>query len=151
MSKELIHLMADASFCPITKKAAYGFSIKSAIGVLRGSRDLTASDSFEAELRAIGQTLDLAVRCNQLTSNAILLVKSDNRGVIEYLSGGSVKRTDLVGVLNEIFAITKQFNLKIHGQHVRGHSKKQDPKYVLQRTCDSMARTQLKKARQVIA
>lgn len=147
MSKELIHIMTDASFCHMTKKASCGFSIKSAVGVLRGSREISAIDSFEAELRAVSQALDIAERCDQLSANAVLLIKSDNRGVINYLNGGLVKRADLQCVLDSIFKITKRFNLKIQGQYVQGHSDKPNKKYVLQRYCDQLARTQLREVK----
>lgn len=151
MLKQLIHLMADGSFCPTLKIATGGFCVKSDLGHLRASRTLVeAHDAFAAELYAVAEGLRIAKLCGYLTENSTLLIRSDNQGVINYLNGGRVSRKDLIPVLAEIFMIGKEFNLQIKSQHIKGHSKKTEAKYKVQRGCHNLAKRHMDHARGLV-
>lgn len=149
MSKELIHLMTDASFCSIAQVGTFGFQFTSPLGQIKGGCGLSNNpkDSLAAELGAILEALNFAERCNLLVKNAVLIVHCDNLSVVNYLGGGAISRADLTALLDSILGLAYRFKLKIVSRHVKGHAKKKDRKQRLQHYCDTIARKQLRKVK----
>lgn len=145
--KNEINIITDASFCFKTKIATFGFNCSSNHGTLSGSRALNQSitDSFSAEFNAIKETLDIARLNGFLSNTAVLVLQSDNKGVICTINGATKARHDVAEIVQYIYALINEFNLRLLCKHITGHVShlSASPIQRLQNQCDLLARGHL--------
>ncbi len=142
-----INIITDASFCFKTKIATFGFNCSSNHGTLSGSRAFKQSitDSFSAEFHAIKETLEIARLNGFITNTAVLVLQSDNKGVVCAINGATKARDDVADIVQYIYALINEFNLRLLCKHVTGHTSRNasTPIQKLQNQCDLLARGHL--------
>ena len=136
-------VITDASFCHKTKAAGWAAWIVSDSGrILKsGNFKRRPETPFQAEYWASCNGIHLAA-LNGATS---VLLQTDCKGVIDAIS----KNKGVIAKIRELHP-----SLQIKTRHVKGHTSAKNPKtkgsrYHVNRWCDEMARTEMRKQRQI--
>lgn len=146
-------IIADASWCPDTKVAGYGFHISSDHGKRPGQGVFNdpCKGSNHAEAMALINALYVGCRTGLIRPGMDVLLQSDSQAALDALSG---KRKIIFGAekrcRNLLRSVADRLCLEIRFKHVPGHT---DPSYsqgrfVANRLCDKRAKEQMRKARQ---
>lgn len=149
----LVTLMTDASHCPETGAAGFGFWCVSNRGKLAGGaafRDLL-KDSYEAEFKGVANSLKASIDAGLIFNGDKVLIQLDCIGVIYCIVGKSEPRDDVVVVLNYIQKIAKQYELKLMCRHVKGHTKRlEGNRFKANNHCDDRAKKAMREARKIL-
>lgn len=145
-----VTIIADASYCPETGKAGYGFWIASSRGkrggdgVLRGP----VANNNAAEMMAILNAFHVGLNTGLVRHGDSILMQTDCQGAIDAFEG---IRKALGEQEQELFDWYCKFcrvhNLRVRTKHVKGHSHLNDSRFIVNKICDRKARKQMRKAR----
>lgn len=138
----LVTLITDASSCPDTLGAGYGYWCVSergregSGGILKGD----IKDSYEAELKG---AINALIKCHKkglIQDHDTVLIQLDNKGVVGLFNEDHIPRKDLVEAMEIFQAFIRKHSIKILSRHVKGHSKSSGNRYAANRHCDERAR-----------
>ncbi len=148
----LITIIADASHCPETKVAGYGFWIAGQRGKMSGSgamRELCASSTV-AEMQAIVNALHTGISTQLIQSNDHVLCQTDSTAAISGLSGVRVVQNDQEKVTKLLLdQLCNRHILTVEFRHVKGHTGRMEARYASNRHCDIQARREMRMARKI--
>lgn len=146
----LVTIICDASHCPETGVAGYGFWIASGRGK-RGGKGVmrhSCATNTVAEMQAMANALYVAVRLELVQAGDTVLVQTDCLGAIDGLIGMRKKMLDQEhDVVTAFFRIKSEARITIDFRHVKGHTKEPGARFAANRACDKDAREQMRKAR----
>ncbi|MED6004898.1 MULTISPECIES: reverse transcriptase-like protein [Enterobacteriaceae] len=143
----LATLITDASHCPKTGAAGFGFWCVSDRGKLAGGKPLNGAikDSYEAEAKGVANSLVIGLRSGIIQQGDTVIIQLDNISVVYGINGKlRKKRKDIKEILDFIRNFKIENNLKIECRHVKGHSKKTENRYSANKHCDKRAKEQMK-------
>lgn len=146
----LVTLMTDASHCPNTGAGGYGFWCATERGKLPGGGPLAGviKDSYEAEMKAVANSLKCGINAGLILEGDRVLVQLDHQGVVGCINGVHSARSDVKCVLDYIFNTAKELNLKVFARHVKGHSKNTEARYASNNHCDVRAGKGMQQAKE---
>lgn len=131
-------VITDASFCPDLKVGGYGCWI-AADGIknqgFSGPIQIQCANSYEAELMAAAIGVTIA---NQTFGVTDILLQSDCEGVRNLLRDAKIRK-DYIHHLDPIPAL--------RFKHVKGHTKRKEPRFWVNRWCDREAGFWMRKER----
>lgn len=145
----LVTLITDASSCPDTLVAGYGYWCVSGHGkegsggILKGD----IKDSYEAELKGAINALIKCYKKGLIRDHDTVLIQLDNKGVVGLLNKDHLPRKDLIEAMKIFQEFTLKHHLRILSRHVKGHTNKSDNRYAANRHCDERARAFMLEAR----
>lgn len=145
-----VTIIADASYCPETNKAGYGFWIASQRGKHGGDGILESDieNNIVAEMMALLNALHVAVRCGLVQQKDSVLLQTDCQPAIDAFKGRRVnitaQETELISWYNE-FILANKLHMRL--KHVKGHTKNEDARFVVNNICDRKARRNMRRAR----
>lgn len=140
----LITVMSDASFCPTTKAAGYGYWIACDRGKIAGSGAFRVDvpSSGVAELLAAVNAIDRACKEGLVEKGDMILVQSDCLSAVKAFSFGRNRNSfcDLAwqGMLH-VFNLRREIGFKLKGKHVKGHSANISSRFASNNLCDQKA------------
>jgi ribonuclease HI len=146
-----VTIVSDASHCPRTNAAGYGFWAVSSRGRHAGGGSfktpLTGSDA--AEVMAVVNALHVTLSLGIAEKGDHVLVQTDCLYAIHVFTGVVLKiRNAEVKRAREVFAnLVLAHALKMDFRHVRGHTDVQDRRSLAQRHADKRAKKAMKDAR----
>lgn len=145
-----ITIMTDASLCGKHRVGGFGYWIASPRGKKAGGGILkgTVKDSYEAEFKAVANSLYIAIQHKLVHSGDNVLIQLDNSGVIHSMSGSNNIRKDIQEVVDIIVSLRTEYQLNLEFRHVKGHSKKTENRYIANKMCDLRAKHFMRKARE---
>ncbi len=152
----LVTIISDASYCPRTHAAGYGFWAVSERGRHGGSGSFKAKlpGSLFAETCAIVNALFIATRLGIAAAGDRVLVQTDCQVAIRALEGKMKRRTInakrnvlLRDAVERFNVFVREHALTIEFRYVQGHSRVQDQRSKAQRHADARARAGMEKAR----
>lgn len=145
-----VTIIADASYCPETDKAGYGFWIASQRGKAGGDGVLEShvGNNIVAEMMALLNALHVAVRRGLVIPKDSVLLQTDCQPAIDAFNG---RRSNITEQEKELVSWYKEFvssnELHMRLKHVKGHTKSDDARFVVNNICDRKARRNMRKAR----
>jgi ribonuclease HI len=145
-----VTIIADASYCPDTGKAGYGFWIASQRGKMGGDGVLKGKieNNIAAEMMALLNAVDAARKSNLVHKNDSVLMQTDCQPAIDAFKG---LRQSITSQEKRLVRWYKDFcnehNLHIRFKHVKGHTDNEDARYVVNNICDRKARKNMRQAR----
>jgi ribonuclease HI len=142
-------LLVDASWCPKTGAAGYGYWIASDRGKLGGGAPMNGklSSSNIAEMQAICNALFIVKKIGYILPGERVLIQSDSQAAIL-----AFKKERIINLDDEKFAI-KVFNklskdVEINFRHVKGHTGRGEARFLANKHCDKHAKRSMVLARQ---
>jgi len=145
-------IIADASFCPKTHAAGFGFWARSNRGSLAGTgcfKDRVI-DIQAAEAAAIVNAIYASISRGVVARGDSILVQTDSKGAPRALLRSFKKKSTLLRYrrVAEVYQrIVQENDLKVNFRYVRGHTKIKVPRYTSQRLCDKDARGKMREMR----
>ena len=145
-----VTIIADASYCPDTGKAGYGFWIACQRGKHGGDGIIQSyvENNIAAEMIALLNALHVARKKGLILHSDSVLMQTDCQPAIDAFQGQRQSITEqekeLVSWYN---AFREEHNLHIRLKHVKGHTDRDDARYVVNNICDRKARRNMRKAR----
>lgn len=145
-----ITIIADASYCPETGKAGYGFWIASQRGKRGGDGILQGdiANNIAAEMMALLNALHVGIKAGLIQQGDKVLLQTDCQPAIDAFNKVRVNITkqekDLVSWFREFIDSN---GLHIRLKHVKGHTKNDDARFVVNNICDRKARKNMRLAR----
>lgn len=145
-----VTIIADASYCPETSKAGYGFWIASQRGKHGGDGVLEADvvNNIAAEMMALLNALHVARKRGLVLQKDSVLLQTDCQPAIDAFNDIRTNITEQEKELVSWYSdFIKSHELHIRLKHVKGHTKKADARFVVNNICDRKARQHMRKAR----
>lgn len=141
--------MTDASVCPDTQLAGFGYWCVSNRGNAAGGGILSmpTADSFIGEFKAAVNGLVIALQKGIANNGDIILIQLDNKGVVDLINGKTSAREDIKEVQTILKQLIKLHNLVVMSRHVKGHTSNKARRSIANKMCDLRAREYLNKAR----
>lgn len=145
-----VTIIADASYCPETDKAGYGFWIASQRGKQGGDGILESEvgNNIVAEMMALLNALHVAVKRGLVVKKDCVLLQTDCQPAIDAFNGRrnniTQQEKDLVSWYTD-FVGRHELHMRI--KHVKGHTNSDDARFVVNNICDRKARRNMRKAR----
>lgn len=148
----LVTVMADASHCPQTKAAGYGFWIASGRGKKGGGGAMKSlvSTSTLAEMQAVANALYIGLRCGLIQQQDRVLIQTDCEAAIFAFQALRNVNEEEKKVVKWLYAMLNKHELKMEIRHVKGHSSSRAPRYAANNCCDKRALKAMRKARDKI-
>ena len=149
----LVTLIIDASHCPRTKAAGYGWWLASTRGKRGGSGPMhqLQKNSTVAEMQAIQYAVDENYTSGLILPGDILLIQTDCTAAIW---GFQEKRNVLCDTQKQILQTFKQWKelhkIGVMFKHVRGHTAGDDNRSMANIICDRRALQEMRKLRDEI-
>lgn len=146
-------MITDASHCPKTKAAGYGYWAISKRGKRGGGGPLKnkIDSSNAAEVAALVNGLFIACESRIAVEGDHVLLQTDCQAAILALEGMRSNLTkDEKLAKHRFFLIKREYKVRISFRHVKGHTQRQEARYVTNSMCDSRARAGMKLARKII-
>ncbi len=145
-----VTIIADASFCPKTGVAGYGFWIagergkQGGEGAVKGLCDTNST----AEMQALVNALHIAVRAGLVSQGDAVLLQTDCEAAIQAFEGTRKRLSELEHATKQAMKhLRHTFALSLEYRHVKGHSKSTEARYAANNHCDRGARRAMRKAR----
>lgn len=139
-----VTILADASHCPHTNAAGYGFWIASERGKTPGGGSMRqpVSSSLAAEMMAVCNALHAAITMELVKTGDIVLMQIDCVGAIKRFNridipvdGPDEKRA------HKFFReLTKKHRVGVLFKHVKAHTKGKDNRHKANNHCDERAK-----------
>lgn len=140
----LVTIMTDASVDSNLQIAGFGYWIASDRGKLGGGGGLKSpvKDSYAGELKAVVNSLHLAIEKNLVQQRDTVLIQLDNLGVVTLLKDRTTPaREDIAEALKHFIGLVDRLELVVHVKHVKGHSdSKQGARFASNNHCDIRAK-----------
>lgn len=149
----LVTILADASFCPVTKVAGYGYWIACERGKLGGDGGmrLTCDAAQTAEMKALVNALHVGIRHGLVKNGDDVLLQTDCVAAIMAFEG---KRTRLTAqetaTVLHFNGMIRAAGIDVKFRHVKGHSGKSEPRYTANRLCDTGAKRSMRALRDAL-
>lgn len=147
----LVTLLCDASHCPDTKAAGFGYWIASGRGKDGGGDIIRfpVEAPRTAEMMAIVNTLHIAMKKGLLQRGDKALIQSDCKEAMLYLA---IKQSVLsFQELSAYDAFHKLISIgefqEVEFRHVKAHTNRREPRYAANRHCDIRAKLHMRKMR----
>lgn len=144
-----VTIISDASWCPRTKAAGYGYWIACERGKVPGGGSLRAlcNGSNGAEMMAIVRSIADGLQQGLIQDGDELLVQTDSVAAI-----GAFKRQRSVGGEELVAFQTMQKliegrRIRLSFKHVKGHTAVQDARSITNRMCDMRAKAGMRAMR----
>lgn len=149
---ERVTIVSDASVCPTTGAAGYGFWCVSNRGrhAGGGAFKTPSRNPNLAEIMAIANALHVALALGIAAAGDRILIQTDSICAIDVLDGRTRRRKALEHLFAAGDAYQKrklEHSLTVEFRHVKGHSKVEDSRSLAQRHADRRARKGMKDAR----
>jgi ribonuclease HI len=143
-------LLVDASWCPETGAAGYGYWIASDRGKLGGGDSLQkkVSSSNVAEMQAIVNAIAIAIKRGFVHQGETALVQTDCQAAILGLQGRRELNCEEAEAQRIFREITRGSHFVL--RHVKGHTGRKEARFSANRHCDIRAREAMRKARSKI-
>lgn len=148
-----VTVIADASHCPDTGAAGYGYWAVSERGRQGGGGPIRdqIDNSTAAEMAALVNGLFFACMSGIAQSGDHVLLQTDCTGAIAALES---KRTELSrderAARKRFFEVKKEHGVTVSFRHVKGHTRRTEARYVTNNLCDQRAKTGMRLARKRI-
>jgi ribonuclease HI len=146
----LVTIITDASHCPDTHGAGYGFWIASGRGKVGGGGTMKSQveNANVAEMHAVCNALHHALKVGLVVKMDSVLIQTDCLGAIHAFDGTRKPRLESELKAKEVLdRFRDKFALTIGFRHVKGHTSRPEARYVTNRLCDSRAKEGMRKAR----
>lgn len=143
--------MTDASHCPHTKCAGYGFWIASERGKKAGSGafNFEVTTAPEAETLAICEALYHAIHVGLVQKLDTVLFQTDCIPAIEVYTGGRRRyKGREQDALEYLSLLASEYMLKIQFRHVKAHTTNQDQRSKCNAHCDTAAKNEMRRLRE---
>lgn len=135
-------IMSDASFCPQTGAAGYGFWIASARGKVAGGGPFKGilKGICAAEMRAVCNAIFYGMQMGIIYQNDYLLVQIDSMAAIHAFQGArKVRDSEELEALQWLKKVKNDNGLVISFRHVKGHTKRNKARHLANNHCDERA------------
>lgn len=145
-----VTIIADASFCPDTNVAGYGFWIASERGKQGGGGEMKCrvDGNIAAEMQAVVNALYIAHRLQLVQAADEVLIQTDCMAAIDAFEG---KRRNLPAQEWEAVKVLRRLrsdhSLRVVFRHVKGHTGKKEARFVTNHLCDKRAKEAMRRAR----
>ena len=148
----LVTIMTDASVDNDMKIGGFGYWIASDRAKKGGGGELKSpiNDSYDGELKAVVNTLHLAIRDLYVHRKDTVLIQLDNKPVVDVLTKRKlIHRKELQPALNHFLYLVQEFELKVIVKHVKGHTDSRAGKrFAANNLCDEKAKFYMRRLRQ---
>jgi ribonuclease HI len=148
-----VTIIADASHCSDTGASGYGYWIASERGKHGGGGSVRTkvSGSIAAEMIAIVNAIDVAVKRELLQKGDHALLQTDCQGAIDAFIGLRKRLTQHEKGAKEIFFELKRgAGFTFSFRHVKGHTSNTEARFVTNNLCDKRARKAMQLARRML-
>lgn len=148
-----VTIIADASHCPDTLAAGYGYWIASERGKLGGGGPMKklAADSTSAEMQAVCNALYVAIRYQLVQPGDDVLIQTDCEAAIQAFQGRrNIRRPHEMEVLRYFHSLRERSSIVVSFRHVKGHTKRKEARYVTNNLCDQRAKEGMRQARATV-
>lgn len=148
-----VTVIADASHCPDTGAAGYGYWAVSERGRQGGGGPIKnpLGNSTAAEMAALVNGLYFALASGIAERGDHVLLQTDCTGAIAALES---KRKELSiderAAKAQFFELKKTHGVTVSFRHVKGHTSRTEARYVTNNLCDQRAKTGMRLARKRI-
>lgn len=145
-----VTVIADASHCPNTGAAGYGYWAVSERGRRGGGGPIKdpINNSTAAEMAALVNGLFFACMSGIAQAGDHVLLQTDCTGAIGALES---KRKELSKderlAKQRFFEVKKEFGVTVSFRHVKGHTNRTEARYVTNNLCDQRAKAGMRLAR----
>ena len=145
----IVTLMTDASHCPKTDCAGFGFWLASNRGRLCGGKPINSfcGGSYLAEFKGVANSLHLCIKAGMIASGDKVIVQLDNTSVVNPINKKQAKRGEAARVLDFILKLVKKNHIKIECRHVKAHTNRVESRYYANNYCDVTAKRNMRMAR----
>lgn len=148
----LVTILADASYCPETGAAGYGFWIVCERGKHGGGDEMreVAPDNNVAEMQAVANAMLIAKQKGLLHALDTVLIQTDCMGAIDAFEGRrkykslSYREKAVVRWVNNF---REELSLQVIYRHVKGHTGKKESRFVANKMCDLRAKRFMRQMR----
>ena len=145
-----VTIIADASHCPTTKVAGYGFWIASDRGKKSGDGIFKEKliNSNSAEMMSVANAFHIALKEGYILEGDQVLIQCDCLAALNAFQGKRIglneEETSAVEHVNQL---TERFSLDVTYRHVKGHTKGEDRRSKSNILCDKKAKANMRRAR----
>ncbi|MFA7523078.1 MAG: RNase H family protein [Halothiobacillaceae bacterium] len=145
-----VTIIADASFCPNTNVAGYGYWIATERGKQGGGGEMKGrvEGNIAAEMQAVANALHIALRLTLVQQKDEVLIQTDCMAAIDAFEG---KRRNLPAQEWEAVCVLRRLrsdnDLQLVFRHVKGHTGKKEARFVTNKLCDRRAKEAMRRAR----
>lgn len=146
----LVTIICDASFCPDTGVAGYGYWIASNRGKRGGSGAMkgTCANNTVAEMQAVVNALHVAVKSELVQAGDTVLIQTDCYGAIDTFNGFRKKiHAEEKSTVEAFLKVKTEAQVIVDFRHVKGHTRQTGARFATNRKCDQDARAHMRKAR----
>ena len=148
-----VTIIADASHCPDTCAAGYGYWIASERGKLGGGGAMKGrvDTSGAAEMLAICNALFIAVEKKLVETGDIVLIQTDCVSAIRAFDGSRNGLTcDEKKAFEHLHGLVAKAQIRVTYRHVKGHTSRPGARYITNKLCDQRAKAGMRSARAYI-
>lgn len=147
----MVTIIADASWCPMTRVGGFGCWInagsrgsKSHQGMLNGASICAGT----AEMKAIANAIHHAMFAKLVLLGDRVLIQSDCIGAIHAFTGQrSTLKPQEREVVEWFRKFTVKYDIRVTFKHVKGHSTNTEARFVSNQICDRKAKQEMRRAR----
>lgn len=144
-----ITILADASHCPVTNAAGYGFWIASERGKKGGSGAFKTvlPSSTIAEMMAIVNALYCAIRFELVHKHDNVLIQTDCEAAIFALTNRRKLNNLEFECVSRMRLLLTEHSLTVTYKHVKAHTTRTQSRYKSNNACDRAAKNAMRKMR----
>lgn len=144
-----VTIISDASWCPETRAAGYGYWIacERGKGPGGGSLRMLCSGSNAAEMMAIVRAVADGLKQGFIEPGDQLLIQTDSQAAIDAFTHKRSVGGDERLAYDEMRKLLNGRRITTRFKHVKGHSNVQDARSVTNRMCDQRAKAGMKAMR----
>lgn len=149
----LITLITDASYCPNTGAAGYGYWVVCARGrhVGSGAMKNAVANNNSAEMMAIANALYQSYNHGLVLSGDHVLIQTDCQAAILGFEGKRKNITEEeLGVAAYLVKLKSTIGITLGFRHVKGHTRGKTPRTWVNNNCDALAGKAMAQAREAI-
>lgn len=149
-----VTVITDASHCPVTKAAGYGYWAVSERNRRGGGGPIRCpiDTSSAAEMIAMAYGLYHACTNGVAQEGDHVLLQTDCTGAIAALRS---KRKELSKderyAKKRFFEVKNEYGVTVSFRHVKGHTSRTEARYVTNNLCDQRAKAGMRLARKILA
>lgn len=146
----LVTIIADASYCPMTGAAGFGWWTASERRKQGGGGEVKerVDGSSAAEMIALVNALYISLNNKLVLRGDHILLQTDCMSAIDAFNG---KRTILTkderAAKKKLFDLKREHGVTLTFRHVKGHTNRAEARYVTNNLCDARAKDGMRKAR----
>jgi ribonuclease HI len=152
----LVTILTDASWCPDTGAAGYGYWIASGRGKRPGGNVMKpAVNPCHAEMMAIANGLTVALKAELVCDGDDVLIQTDSTNAIRALTSQELRygdqfTLDMAAVRDYVTNLVARHKLRMEYRHVKGHSPRPEARFKANNHCDERAKLHMRRARRRI-